>query len=108
MTFLNAFNAIETAALATEMGKAFALAGFKLAHTGGGCTAWERKFADGWTIIITDSEGCSHNLDSALDGDHFLIGAMDQNDDYLDVTQEGADWVEALDRADDLQGALAA
>jgi|18_taG_2_1085343.scaffolds.fasta_scaffold51152_1 hypothetical protein len=38
--------------------------GFKVWHTGGGCTAWHRVVGDDKYILITDMGGVSHEVES--------------------------------------------
>lgn len=75
MNFFDAYAKHESAALATEDGKAFTAAGFTFWHTGGGCTAWQRDVgSSGWYLLITDSSGCDAMLDP-MQEDHWLVGA---------------------------------
>jgi hypothetical protein len=46
--------------------------GFGIEGTGGGCSAWSKHLDDGKVLVLTDSEGLSHNL-----GDNFLMGLYD-------------------------------
>ena len=41
--------------------------GFKVWHTGGGCTAWHRVVGDHTYILITDKDGSSHEVGSKDD-----------------------------------------
>lgn len=62
------FDGMRAAARASDDGKVFAASNFDIAHTGGSCTAWSRDIDDtGWCVIITCSEGCSHELYDADD-----------------------------------------
>lgn len=60
---------------ATEEGKRFLEAGFQLAMLGGGTTGWRKGLAGESYILVTDSDGCSH------EGPDFLIGFYQDNDD---------------------------
>ena len=51
--------------------------GFSIAHTGGGCTALEKKVNGGW-VVLTD-EGSSHQLGDTLSP--FIMGFYDGNED---------------------------
>ena len=41
--------------------------GFKVWHTGGGCTAWHRVVGEDHYILITDKDGSSHEVESKND-----------------------------------------
>ena len=41
--------------------------GFKVWHTGGGCTAWHRVVGEDHYILITDKDGSSHEVQSKND-----------------------------------------
>lgn len=67
------FNATRDAAIATDDGRKFHAAGFDLTHTGGGCTAWERRI-DGtpWTIwIATGDAGHTLTAEDIAAGDNW-------------------------------------
>lgn len=49
--------------------------GFEICHTGGGCTAWERKLPDGRQCMLTQIGGCSHELGEG--GELYLLGLYD-------------------------------
>lgn len=36
--------------------------GFKIMSTGGGCTAWVKDIAEGYTVMVTDINGASHEF----------------------------------------------
>jgi hypothetical protein len=109
--FWDWFNGVTATALATEEGKAFAAAGFALAHTGGGCTAWERPVGStGWRVLITDSEGLGHKLEGESvydpgEPDHWLVGAQNNDGDGPDCVK-AATVAEALAAADRLHTGL--
>lgn len=102
---------VVASANATPEGQLFNAAGFRLEHTGGGCTAWEREVGEtGWRILITDSEGLGHSLE----GDHcyrpgepdcWLIGAASDDGDGSDC-EEAATAERALEIADAIQRRL--
>lgn len=102
---------VVASAAATPEGQKFMAAGFRLEHTGGGCTAWEREVGQtGWRILITDSEGLGH----ALEGEHsfrpgepdcWLIGAASDEGDGSDC-EEAKTPEQALEIADAIQRRL--
>jgi hypothetical protein len=47
--------------------------GFSVEHTGGGCTAWQKKLRNGW-VVITDGD-VSHELGKV--GDSMMMGFYD-------------------------------
>ncbi len=57
------------------------LAGFSIHQTGGGCTAWRNESGpDGAHILITDAQGCSHDI--AM-GQEALIGLYNAEGDSV-------------------------
>jgi hypothetical protein len=40
--------------------------GFYVEWTGGNCSAWVKKLPTGQYIVLTDSGGCSHNLENGV------------------------------------------
>lgn len=38
--------------------------GFHIEGTGGGCSAWVKQLPTGQYVVLTDSGGCSHNLEN--------------------------------------------
>lgn len=64
------FDSLSAAAILTDDGKQFAAAGFRLDHTGGGCTGWRRDIegTDKFTLITNGDLG--HTL-SSEDVDYF-------------------------------------
>lgn len=87
------FDRAKAEAEATEAGKRFLAAGFAFHTTGGGCTAWIKRLADGREIIATDTDGSTHEASTG-----WLLG--------LD-TGVGAEWKEFEFAVDDLAGLLA-
>lgn len=51
--------------------------GFSVIHTGGGCTAWQKRVINGW-VVVTDGD-CSHELGKV--GDSMLMGFYDNAED---------------------------
>ena len=51
--------------------------GFSVEHTGGGCTAWQKKVRNGW-VVLTDGD-CSHELGEA--GSSMLMGFYDGSEE---------------------------
>jgi hypothetical protein len=51
--------------------------GFSVEHTGGGCTAWQKRVNNGW-VVLTDA-GCSHNIWEV--GSPMLMGFYDNAED---------------------------
>lgn len=105
-TFHEWLNAETAKALASEEGKAFVAAGFEFTHTGGGCTAWEKQFADGRRIMITDSEGLGHTLgpsdaNDPSKPDHWMIGF------YLNEEDDSGTIMEAPTHGEAVAAALA-
>lgn len=83
------FDALAAGAERTDDGRLFKAAGFKLDHTGGGCTAWRRDVAEGCYILITDSGGTDHRLGESYAADPgradcWLIGLHRDDGDYSD------------------------
>jgi len=102
--FFTRFNELSEAASATPDGRAFTAAGFKLHHNGGGCTAWRKDFGS-FEVLISDSEGCSHDLDG--EADFYLVGRhhYDSNGHYDDSpveSREAKDAVAAIGAVFDL------
>ena len=52
--------------------------GFYVEWTGGGCSAWVKKLPTGQYIVLTDSGGCSHNIDKDI-----LFGIYDGSEGDL-------------------------
>lgn len=83
------FDSEKAKALATTDGKAFAANNFEFHHNGGGLTAWMRQIDDtGFYILITNSEGCSHDLCGSHISDEtkpdcYLVGVHNENGDDL-------------------------
>lgn len=83
-------------ARATEPGQIFLDADFALYDAGMGLTAWRLDIIDGWHILITDSEGLSHELgpNYLYDGskpDAWLIGIHGPRGEYQDELDETTD-----------------
>lgn len=103
------WNGVVAEANASPDGQQLAAAGFALAHTGGGCTAWERPVGEtGWRIVITDSEGLGHKLDAtAADDptkpDYWLVGAQDEDGSGKECVK-AATVAEALAAAATMEG----
>lgn len=51
--------------------------GFTITGTGGNCTGWTKDIAEG-RLLITDADGCSHDLGKP--GDYILVGLYDPAD----------------------------
>lgn len=66
---------------AAQADHVFAQAGFYISTTGGGCTAWRKDLADGWHILITDSEGTAHHVDA---DESWLVGTHGPEGEYSD------------------------
>lgn len=75
MTFLEKFNELRTTAYASDEGQRFTSAGFDLVTLGGGTTGWRKPLKGESYILVTDSDGCTH------EGPDFLIGFYRDNDD---------------------------
>jgi len=88
----------ECKALATEDGKTFTKAGFEIAHTGGGCMAWQRDIDSDWFVWITDSSGTELTI-SANEPDCWFIGIHSQDGAFSEA-QEAQTATEALAIAD--------
>jgi len=60
---------------------ALELAGFAIHQTGGGCTAWRNESGpDGAYILLTDVDGCSHDI---TDDEVVCIGLYDAEDEPI-------------------------
>ena len=72
--------------------------GFQYYDTGGGCTAWFYKFADGREFLITDTDGLQvpdENTESIYigigtdntngDGEEIEVHEMDSIDSFLEI-----------------------
>lgn len=59
--------------------------GFEIEQTGGGCTAWVKRFAlpQGGYLMLTDESGTTHELGDPLET--FLIGVYDDDGDEVSV-----------------------
>lgn len=97
--FWTHFAQIEKDALATADGKLFAAAGFKLRANGGNCTAWHKDLGRGQYVLITDGDGCSHDLSG--EADKYLIGMQDDEGNEYDYC-EAATAQEAIAIASEL------
>ena len=80
--FFEAFDR-RVAAQPADVRSAMEGAGFEVAHTGGGCLAYERAFGDGY-VWITAEDGVS--LPQALD-EASLVGAYGADGEYLNVDE---------------------
>lgn len=104
LSFWEWFDATVETAKATPEGAAFAAAGFELAHTGGGCTAWQRAIAGtDWVVSITDSEGLGHKVDP---DENWLVGACQTEGEGDTPCYDAATPAEALNLADELVATL--
>lgn len=93
------FDELVAEARRTDDGKSFGAAGFELAHTGGGCTAWRLDLGECF-ILITDSGGTDHRLGDGYAADParadcWLIGLHLNDGEYSDG-DEAATAVEAI------------
>ena len=84
------FDGVVAKAATTEIGKRMLADGYSVQHTGGGCLAWERQFADGRYVYICD-EG--NGLGDEM-GELYLCGLYDKDGDSIDV-----DAAQGLDKA---------
>lgn len=107
-TFWEWFDKVQTESVLTESGKAFAEAGFKVEHNGGGTTAWERPIAGtDWFLRVTDLEGFSHTLDLAnFPDDRWLIAAYQAEGEAVTDCYEAASVAEAVSLALELERTL--
>src|SRR5262249_10295636 len=73
------YEAVQRIAAESETGQRFAAAGFHVAHTGGGCLAWERNFDDETYIWICDlCNGLGEREDEC-----YLVGFYNKDADVL-------------------------
>jgi hypothetical protein len=90
--FWDRFDALTKTMAATAHGKAMMEAGWHIAHTGGGCMAWEKNLPDGRYVWICDE---NNDLGERQD-EPYLVGLYDANGQS-----------ETLDDCPDLGSALA-
>lgn len=104
------FDATNARALETDDGKEFAAAGFKLDHTGGGCTAWRRDIeATGWAIVITtDDSGHGLTAEDVANGGHYVVFVQHNEDDAYSASEAEGTAFEAVCRANKMQGIVLA
>lgn len=104
------FDATNARALETDDGKEFAAAGFKLDHTGGGCTAWRRDIeATGWAIVITtDDSGHVLTAEDVANGGHYVVFVQHNEDDAYSASEAEGTAFEAVCRANKMQGIVLA
>jgi hypothetical protein len=53
--------------------------GFKMHHTGGGCTAWRRNLPGGRYLLLTDSEGGAGSTHVFKHGDPIMLGLYERD-----------------------------
>lgn len=73
---------------------AFYAAGFEIAHTGGGCTAW-RKTVGARAVLVTDEDGCSRSRSGAF----WLVGIYYNEDWDEERSFSVNDTIAAIDAA---------
>jgi hypothetical protein len=101
--FWTRFNEMAAAAELTDTGKLFADSNFHVGHNGGGTSAWERQVGEtGWKVLMTDIGGCDHVSEDGT----WIVGAHNDNGDYVDRCVEAATVAEALAAADAFDLAL--
>jgi len=69
----------ETASEENAVKKWFKSFGFKLTHTGGGCTAYEKPRADGSYIMVTDGDACAPERFNEL----AVVGFFDSQGEWV-------------------------
>lgn len=95
--FWTRFNEMAAAAEQTETGKLFAASNFHVGHNGGGCTAWERPVDEtGWKVLITDSEGFSHESEDGK----WIVGAHHESGEFVERCVEADSIAAAIAAAD--------
>jgi hypothetical protein len=106
-TFVEWFIDLQDKASQTADGIAFINSNFELSHQGGGTTAWFRDIDDtDWHILITDSEGCSHDLTDEGE-DYYLIGGHNAEGKFTGNCQTAATAEEAIRLADEMHERIA-
>jgi len=106
------FDSLSASAILTDDGKQFAAAGFRLDHTGGGCTGWRRDIegTDKFTLITNGDLG--HTL-SSEDVDYFgmtwLCGVHElENGGYSQRCETSASVARILAYADRMEASVMA
>lgn len=104
------FDRVEALALETDDGKEFAAAGFKLHHTGGGCTAWRREIPEtAWSVIIvTDDAGHLVTPEDIANGGHYVVFVEHNEECSYSASQDEGTAFEAICRANKMQGIVLA
>lgn len=106
------FDALSAKAVTTENGKLFAAAGFKLDHTGGGCTGWSRDIEGASKFILITNGDLGHEL-TAEDVDYFgmtwLCGVHDlETCGYSERCEQSTSVARILAYADEMAGLVMA
>lgn len=93
-SFWDRFKEIEARAADTVDGKCFLATGYRLYANGGNCTAWRKDIGRGRFILVTDSEGCTHDL--AGEDDYYLVGAHGDDGWHSESTLERKTAIEVI------------
>lgn len=83
---------VETNAAATDVGKLMKAAGFEIAHTGGGCLAWEKQLGTSFLWVCDEGNGLGDVLDELYLVGHYTPDAEIIADGDVPNLQAAIEW----------------
>lgn len=92
-TFFEWYGNVTEKAKATDIGKKMAENGFEVWHTGGGCLAWGKNLAGGYTTMICDDGQGLLGEDSDTEKARWLGGVYDDDGEFVNVEKDTLDEV---------------